>query len=191
MNAVISEPRPELSPFAPRLLRLQIPVSKIGLVIGPGGKTIREIEKTGATINVEDDGMITVASVEAEAGNQALAMIRALVEDAEIGKIYEGRVKSIKDFGAFIEILPGKEGLCHISELEHRRVARVEDVLADGDIVRVKVIGIDDAGKIKLSRKATLEGGPPEGEAEDDGRPRERRERGDGDRGRRPPPRRR
>ncbi len=193
MAQALPGPRPELSPFAPRILSIQIPVSKIGLVIGPGGKTIREIEKTGATINVEDDGMITVASVEAEAGEQALAMIRALVEDAEVGKVYEGRVKSIKEFGAFIEILPGKEGLCHISELEHRRVARVEDVLAEGDLTRVKVIGIDDAGKIKLSRKALLEGGPPPGEDGDgdgDGRRRERRERGDRDRDRRPPRRR-
>lgn len=191
MAQALAAPRPQLSPFAPRILSIQIPVSKIGLVIGPGGKTIREIEKTGATINVEDDGMITVASVEAEAGEQALAMIRALVEDAEVGKVYEGRVKSIKEFGAFIEILPGKEGLCHISELEHRRVARVEDVLAEGDLVRVKVIGIDDAGKIKLSRKALLEGGPPPGaEGEGDGRHHERRERGDRDRDRRPPRRR-
>ena len=157
MDAVIAAPREELSPFAPRILSIQVPVAKIGLIIGPGGKMIREIEKTGATVNVEDDGMITVASVEAEAGQRALAMIQALIEEAEVGKVYEGKVKSIKDFGAFIEILPGKEGLCHISELEHRRVHRVEDVLSEGDITQVKVIGIDDAGKIKLSRKAILE----------------------------------
>ena len=187
MSQAISSPRTELSQYAPRILSIQIPVSKIGLIIGPGGKTIREIEKTGAVINVEDDGLITIASVEATAGEEALSMIHALVEDAEVGKVYEGRVKSVKDFGAFIEILPGKEGLCHISELEHRHVAKVTDVLSEGDITRVKVIGIDDQGKIKLSRKATLEGGPkPDETAGGDGR---QRNQDFADRGR--PPRRR
>ncbi len=187
MGQAISSPRTELSQYAPRILSIQIPVSKIGLIIGPGGKTIREIEKTGAVINVEDDGLITIASVEATAGEEALSMIHALVEDAEVGKVYEGRVKSVKDFGAFIEILPGKEGLCHISELEHRHVAKVTDVLSEGDITRVKVIGIDDQGKIKLSRKATLEGGPkPDETAGGDGR---QRNQDFADRGR--PPRRR
>ena len=187
MAEAITSPRTELSQYAPRILSIQIPVSKIGLIIGPGGKTIREIEKTGAVINVEDDGLITIASVEATAGEEALSMIHALVEDAEVGKVYEGRVKSVKDFGAFIEILPGKEGLCHISELEHRHVAKVTDVISEGDITRVKVIGIDDQGKIKLSRKATLEGGPkPDETGGGDGR---RRNQEYADRGR--PPRRR
>ncbi len=187
MGQAISSPRTELSQYAPRILSIQIPVTKIGLIIGPGGKTIREIEKTGAVINVEDDGLITIASVEASAGEEALSMIQALVEDAEVEKVYEGRVKSVKDFGAFIEILPGKEGLCHISELEHRHVAKVTDVLSEGDITRVKVIGIDDQGKIKLSRKATLEGGPkPDETGGGDGR---RRNQDFADRGR--PPRRR
>jgi polyribonucleotide nucleotidyltransferase len=161
MNEAISEPRKALSQYAPRILSLRIDSSKIGAVIGPGGKTIRGIEETGATVAVEDDGLVTVSSVDAEAGEKAMRMIRALVEDPEVGKMYEGQVKRVMDFGAFIEILPGKEGLCHISELDYHRVRKVEDVLEEGDRTQVKVIGIDEQGKIRLSRKATFE--PPEG----------------------------
>ena len=161
MNDAIGEPRSELSQYAPRILSIRIDPSKIGIVIGPGGKTIRSIEETGATVAVEDDGMITVSAVDAEAGEEAMQMIMALVEDPEIGRIYQGIVKRVTDFGAFIEILPGKEGLCHISELEYSRVRKVEDVLEEGDETEVKVIGIDDQGKVRLSRKATME--PPEG----------------------------
>ncbi len=161
MNEAISEPRKELSQYAPRILSLRIDPSKIGAVIGPGGKTIRSIEETGATVAVEDDGLVTVSSMDAESGETAMRMIRSLVEDPEVGKVYEGEVKRVMDFGAFIEILPGKEGLCHISELDYHRVRRVEDVLEEGDRTQVKVIGIDEQGKIRLSRKATFEA--PEG----------------------------
>ena len=159
MDQTLVEPRKELSPYAPRIISLKIDPSKIGIVIGPGGKMIREIEETGAKVSVEDDGTITIASVDSEAGEEARRMVENLVEDAEIGKIYTGKVKRIMNFGAFVEILPGKEGLVHISELERRRVNRVEDVLQEGDEVLVKVIGIDDQGKIKLSKKAAMAGG--------------------------------
>ena len=159
MQEAIPAPREELSRFAPLIQSIKIDQSKIGIVIGPGGKTIRSIEELGVTVSVDDDGLITVTSVDAEAGESAMAMIRALVEDPEVGQIYEGTVKRVTDFGAFIEILPGKDGLCHISELEHHRVRKVEDVLKEGDSTKVKVIGIDDQGKIRLSRKVLLD--PP------------------------------
>ncbi len=164
MNEAIARPRPELSPYAPRILSVYIDPSKIGTVIGPGGKTIRRIEETGATVAVEDDGLITVSSVDAAAGEEAMQMIKALVEDPEVGRVYNGTVKRTLDFGAFIEILPGKEGLCHISELDYHRVNKVEDVLSEGDKVDVKVVSIDDQGKVRLSRKATFE--PPPGYVE-------------------------
>ena len=172
MNAAIAQPRESLSPYAPRILSIRIDQSKIGAVIGPGGKTIRKIEETGATVVVEDDGLITVTSVDAVVGETAMNMIRALVEDPEVGQVYSGTVRRITDFGAFIEILPGKDGLCHISELEHHRVRKVDDVVNEGDKVQVKVIGIDDQGKIRLSRKALLEA--PEGD-QDEQPPQERR----------------
>jgi polyribonucleotide nucleotidyltransferase len=156
MNACIETHRAELSRHAPRIEFLKIDSEKIGAVIGPGGRTIREIEKTGASVSVEDDGTITVSAVEAEAADQARAMIEAITADAEIGAEYEGTVKRIMPFGAFVEILPGKEGLLHISELDHHRVDTVEDVVAEGDQVAVKVLDIDNAGKIRLSRKAML-----------------------------------
>jgi polyribonucleotide nucleotidyltransferase len=171
MNAAISQPRESLSQYAPRILSIRVDQSKIGAVIGPGGKTIRKIEETGATVVVEDDGLITVTSVDAAVGETAMNMIRALVEDPEVGQVYSGTVRRITDFGAFIEILPGKDGLCHISELEHHRVRKVDDVVNEGDKVQVKVIGIDDQGKIRLSRKALLEA--PEGDQEE--QPQERR----------------
>jgi len=177
MEDAIGEPRAELSEYAPRILSIRIAPSKIGVVIGPGGKMIRSIEELGVTVSVEDDGMITVTSVDAAAGEEAMGRIQALVEDPEVGRVYTGPVKRITDFGAFIEILPGKDGLCHISELEHHRVRKVEDVLSEGDQVEVKVIGIDDQGKIRLSRKVLLDP-PAEGEGETS-------ESGDGRRGRR------
>ncbi len=160
MEEAISTPRESLSEFAPRILSIKIDPSKIGIVIGPGGKMIRSIEEIGVTVSVEDDGLITVTSVDATAGEEAMDVIRSLVEDPEVGKTYSGTVKRVTDFGAFIEILPGKDGLCHISELEHYRVRKVEDVLKEGDETEVKVIGIDDQGKIRLSRKVLLD--PPE-----------------------------
>ncbi|HCK08557.1 MAG: polyribonucleotide nucleotidyltransferase [Gemmatimonadetes bacterium] len=165
MEEAIASPREALSEFAPRILSIRIDPSKIGIVIGPGGKMIRSIEELGVTVSVEDDGLITVTSVDASAGEEAMGVIRSLVEDPEVGKVYSGAVKRVTDFGAFIEILPGKDGLCHISELEHYRVRKVEDVLKEGDQAEVKVIGIDDQGKIRLSRKVLLDP-PEEGEGE-------------------------
>ena len=160
MTQCISKHRDELSPFAPRIESVKIDPSKIGAVIGPGGKMIREIEKTGASIAVDDDGTITISSVEAAAADQARAMIQAITADAEIGAQYVGTVKRIMPFGAFVEILPGKEGLVHISELAHEHVKVVEDVIQEGQKIDVKVLEIDNAGKIRLSHKVLL----PKGE---------------------------
>ncbi|MBM3278441.1 MAG: polyribonucleotide nucleotidyltransferase [Candidatus Handelsmanbacteria bacterium] len=156
MNECLAAPRKELSQYAPRILFIRIDPSKIGAVIGPGGKMIREIEKTGASINVEDDGTITIASVEAAAAAAARKMIEDITAEAEIGRTYNGTVKRIMPFGAFVEILPGREGLLHISEMDHKRVEKVEDVVADGQRIEVKVIDIDNTGKIRLSHKAIL-----------------------------------
>ena len=156
MNQCISAPREQLSRYAPRIEFLKIDPSKIGAVIGPGGKTIREIESAGATVTVEEDGTITIASVEPEPAEIARRMIEEITAEAEIGKEYNGTVKRIMPFGAFVEILPGKEGLLHISELAHRRVEKVEDVVEEGQKIAVKVLDIDTGGKIRLSHKATL-----------------------------------
>ena len=138
-------------------MRTHIDPEKIGLLIGPGGKTIRAIqEATGAVIEVEDDGTVTIASSVAEAAEEALRRVEALTASVEIGRIYKGRVTSVKDFGAFIEILPGKDGLCHISELSDEYVNSVGDVCKVGDEMEVKVIAIDDQDRVKLSRKAVL-----------------------------------
>ncbi len=158
MEAAIASPKSELSPFAPRMETIMIDKEKIGLVIGPGGKTIRDIiEKTGAQIDIDDDGKVKVYSENAEGIEKAIAYIKALTEEAEVGKIYMGKVKKITDFGAFIEILPGKDGLLHISQISHERVEKVSDVLKLGDEVAVKVVKIDDRGKISLSRKQVPE----------------------------------
>jgi polyribonucleotide nucleotidyltransferase len=157
MNESIAESRSEMSRWAPRIEFIKIPVSKIGAVIGPGGKMIREIEKTGATVNVDDDGTITLASVEAGPAEEARRMIESITAEAEIGREYQGTVKRIMPFGAFVEIIPGKEGLLHISEMAHRRVEKVEDIVAEGDKIQVKVLEIDTGGKIRLSHKALLE----------------------------------
>ncbi len=126
-------------------------------VIGSGGKNIRQIiSETGVTIDVEDDGTVTIASADAEAAARAVAMVKWLTEEAEIGKIYRGTVKKIVDFGAFVEILPGTEGLLHISQIAKERIAKVTDVLQEGDEVMVKVLEIDKSGKIRLSRKEAL-----------------------------------
>jgi polyribonucleotide nucleotidyltransferase len=158
MEKTIAKPKTELSPYAPRILTIKIKQDRIGEVIGPGGKMIRSIvEQTGAKIDIEDDGTVLIASVDGAAGEAARDMILRLVEEPEIGRVYEGKVRRIAAFGAFVEILPGQDGLIHISELDTKRVARVEDVLKLGDTVSVKVIGIDPEGKIRLSRKAVLE----------------------------------
>jgi polyribonucleotide nucleotidyltransferase len=158
MQQTISEPRKKLSPYAPSILFLKIDVDKIGLVIGPGGKTIRDItERTKAEINIENDGTIQIVSSDQQGAAMAMEIIRGMTEEPEVGKIYDGIVKKITDFGAFVEILPGREGLLHISNLEHRRVQRVTDVVRVGDKVRVKLLDIDSQGKMDLSRKALLE----------------------------------
>jgi len=157
MLSAIRRPREEISPWAPRLLRTRIDPEKIGLLIGPGGKTIRAIqESSGASIEVEDDGTVTVASHDAEGAMAAMAKIEALTASIQIGRIYEGRVTSVKDFGAFVELVPGKDGLCHVSELSDEYVSSVADVCRVGDIMRVKVIAVDDQDRVKLSRKAVL-----------------------------------
>ena len=157
MLTTIRRPRDEISQWAPRLLRTHIDPEKIGLLIGPGGKTIRAIqESTGASIDVEDDGTVTVASQSAEAARAALAQVEALTASVEVGRIYDGRVTSVKDFGAFIEILPGKDGLCHISELSDGYVNSVADVCKVGDRMKVKVIAVDDQDRVKLSRKIAM-----------------------------------
>jgi polyribonucleotide nucleotidyltransferase len=157
MLSAIRRPRQEISPWAPRLLRTQINPEKIGLLIGPGGKTIRAIqESTGASIEVEDDGTVTVASHDAEGAMAAMAKVEALTASIQVGRIYEGRVTSIKDFGAFVELVPGKDGLCHISELSDDYVSSVGDVCRVGDVMRVKVIAVDDQDRVKLSRKVAM-----------------------------------
>ena len=159
MLQTIDQPRASLSPFAPHIVMIKIPREKIGALIGPGGKTIRGIqESTGAKIDVEEDGTVYVSALEGPGGKEAERMVRALAEEATVGKIYTGKVVRTADFGAFVEILPGTDGLVHISQLADYRVPSVEDVVKVGDEVMVMVIDIDRDGKIKLSRQAVLEG---------------------------------
>ncbi len=159
MNATISKHRDQLSEYAPRIITLKINPSKIGDVIGPGGKIIRAIvEETGAKIDIDDDGTVLIASVDAEAGRAAMARIEEITQEAEVGKVYKGIVRRITGFGAFVEIFPGTDGLIHISEMDTRRIERVEDVMNLGDTVEVKCISVDSEGKIRLSRKALLVG---------------------------------
>ena len=153
----LSEPRAELSPFAPRMHRIRIPIEKIGALIGPGGKTIRSIiEESGATINVDDDGTVTIGSSSQDSAQVAINKIEMLTKEAEVGAIYTGKVARLMSFGAFVEILPGKDGLVHISELSNERVASVEDVVNVGDEITVLVTEIDSQGRINLSRRALL-----------------------------------
>jgi polyribonucleotide nucleotidyltransferase len=157
MNKALATHRPEMSPWAPRIFTLQIKPDKIGDLIGPKGKTIRGIqEATGAKISVEDSGLVTIAAVGGEAGEKAREMVTAICTEPEVGKIYEGPVKSTTAFGAFVEILPGVEGLLHISELQHARTEKTEDVVKKGDIVKVKLLEVDERGRMKLSRKALI-----------------------------------
>lgn len=157
MTDCIAKPRPDLSRYAPRIITMEIPVDKIRDVIGPGGKIIRDIiAKTGVEIDIEDDGRVYIASTDEEGGKKAQQLIERYVKDVEVGETYLGVVKRIMNFGAFVEILPGKEGLVHISQLENRRVNKVEDVLKVGDEVLVKVLEIDRQGRINLSRKEAL-----------------------------------
>ncbi|MGZ3634956.1 MAG: polyribonucleotide nucleotidyltransferase, partial [Syntrophales bacterium] len=157
LRETIAEPRNDISKYAPRITTLKVRPEKVRDVIGSGGKNIRQIiSETGVTIDVEDDGTVTIASNDSEAASRAVAMVKWLTEDAEVGKIYRGTVKKIVDFGAFVEILPGTEGLVHISQLSRERVKSVTDVLHEGEEVMVKVLEIDKQGKIRLSRKDAL-----------------------------------
>ena len=157
MAQAIATPRAELSKYAPRITTLKINPEKIGAVIGPQGKVIKAIvESTGCQIDIEQDGSVHIFSANGEAAKSAVAQIEAITADVEVGKLYHGEVVGIKEFGAFIELLPGKDGLLHISEMADHRVNRVEDVMKMGDMVWVKVVGVDDRGRVKLSRKVAM-----------------------------------
>ena len=159
MAEAISEPRDEVSEFAPRMISIKVPVDKIGAVIGPGGKTIRGIqEETGANVDVQDDGTVFVSSVDGDSAKKAVETIELLTKEAKVGEIYTGKVVRIMPFGAFVQILPGKDGMVHISEIANYRVAEVEDELELGQEVTVQVIDVDPSGKIALSRRALLSG---------------------------------
>ncbi len=174
MLSTLRQPRSSISNFAPRLITVRINPEKIGLLIGPGGKTIKGIqESTGAKLDIDDDGIVYISHLDAAGAEAAKAKVEALTEEVRVGKIYDGRVTSVKDFGAFIEILPGRDGLCHISELDDKYVDKVDSVCKVGDHLQVKVIAIDEQDRVKLSRKAVLreqnkgahpkEGPPPQG----------------------------
>lgn len=166
MNGALAAPREELSKHAPRIITIKINTESIGAVIGPGGKIIREIvEKSGATVDISDDGTVKIASVDPRSAQMARNMILNLTIEPEEGKVYTGKVRRITTFGAFVEILPGKEGLLHISEIEPFRINKVEDVLNVGDEVEVKLLRIEDGNKLKLSRKALLQQGSVEKES--------------------------
>jgi len=157
MAKAIEKPRADISKYAPKITTIRIPVSRIKDVIGPGGKVIKDIiARTGASIDIQDDGQVAIASPNSEGVEQAIKMIRALTQEAEVGKTYLGTVRRIMEFGAFVEIFPGTDGLVHISDLANTRVKKVEDVLKEGDEVLVKVVSVDRSGKIRLSRKEAL-----------------------------------
>jgi polyribonucleotide nucleotidyltransferase len=157
MAKTLQGPRSDISKYAPKITTIRIPVARIKDVIGPGGKVIKDIiARTGATIDIQDDGSVAIASVSSDSVDQAIKMIRALTQEAEVGKIYLGTVRRIMEFGAFVEIFPGTDGLVHISDLASGRVKKVEDVLKEGDEVLVKVVSVDRSGKIRLSRKEAL-----------------------------------
>ena len=167
MLGAIRRPRPRYPARLRGSCRQSINPEKIGLLIGPGGKTIRAMqEETGAQIDIAEDGTVTISAANAESADAALARIEAMTEDIQVGRIYKGKVTSIKDFGAFIEIAPGKDGLCHISELSDGFVKNVNDVCKVGDQMDVKVIAVDDQNRVKLSRKAVLAAGADD--ADDD-----------------------
>jgi polyribonucleotide nucleotidyltransferase len=169
MAEALASPRPDISAYAPRIITIKIPVDKIRDVIGPGGKMIRSIvERTGCKIDIEDDGRVAIASVDEAAARKAVAIIEELTATAELNKTYLGKVVRVVDFGAFVEILPGTDGLLHVSEMAGHRVQDVRSEVKEGDQILVKVVNIDPSGKIRLSRKALLseaEGGPAPGDA--------------------------
>jgi polyribonucleotide nucleotidyltransferase len=157
MDRAIASAREDLSQYAPRIISITVNPEKIGEIIGPKGKTIRAIQDdTGAKIDIEDSGVVKIAAVSGEAGIRAREMIEAICQEPEVGRIYEGPVKNTTTFGAFIEIFPGTEGLCHISELAEGRVGKTEDVLKVGEITQVKLLAIDEKGRLRLSRRAAL-----------------------------------
>ena len=158
MSKAIDEPKHSISKYAPTITNLQINKDKIREVIGKGGAVIREIsETTGAKIEINDEGLVSIAAVDKKSGDDALEWIKGIVEEPEIGKIYEGKVIKIMDFGAFVNFMGSTDGLVHISQLKNERVEKVEDVINEGDIVKVKVLDVDSRGKIKLSMKAVEE----------------------------------
>ena len=154
MLTTIAEPRKTLSPYAPRIEKIMVKPDKIGAIIGKGGETINKItSETGAEVDIKDDGLVTVSAVNTESIEKALKWIKSLVEEPEVGKVYEGRVVSVKDFGAFVNIMPGIDGMVHISQLSENRVEKVTDVINEGDIVKVKLTSIDERGRLSLSIK--------------------------------------
>jgi polyribonucleotide nucleotidyltransferase len=158
IKQTIPAPRPNISPYAPRMYKIKINPEKIGTVIGPGGKMIRSIiEQTKTTIDIDDSGTVVIGSSDEKSAQRAIDIIEGLTKEVEVGAIYTGKVSRILNFGAMVEIVPGKEGLVHISELADYRVAKVEDVVKVGDEITVKVIDIDHMGRINLSRKAMFE----------------------------------
>ncbi len=158
MREALGAPRHDISAFAPRIVTIRIPVDKIRDVIGPGGKMIRSIiERTGVKIDVEDDGRVNVASADETSAQKAISIIQELTATPELNKTYLGKVQRITDFGAFVEIMPGTDGLLHVSEIANHRVKDVRDELKEGEQLMVKVINIDPTGKIRLSRKALLQ----------------------------------
>jgi polyribonucleotide nucleotidyltransferase len=195
MDAAIAAPRGDVSAYAPRMVAIKIDPDKIKFVIGPGGSTIRGIQRDcDVTINVEDDGTVTIAAVNAENSQKARDIIEGITQSPQVGKTYEGKITSITDFGAFVELFPGTEGLCHVSELSDQYVERVADVVTQGERIQVRVLAVDDRGRIKLSRRVLLReaaGLPPEERSSEprgdrpprsggDDRPRRRREGGGG-----------
>ncbi len=163
MDKTIDRPRAEISKYAPRIMSIMIPVDKIGTVIGPGGKMIRSIiEETGAKIDIDDNGLVIIASTNVESAEKAKARIEALVEEPVLGKIYKGVIKRILDFGAFMEFLPGRDGLIHISDLDTKRVEKVTDVVNVGDVVEAKLVNIDREGRYNLSRRHVLDPDSPD-----------------------------
>ena len=158
MSKALEAPRPSLSKYAPRIITMRVPTDKIRDIIGPGGKVIRDIvDKTGVSIDIEDSGLVSIASSDEEAAKKAIEYVENLIQEVEIGKIYLGKVKKIVEFGAFVEIFPGTDGLVHISQICDRRIKSVSDEIQEGDEVKVKVIDVDQRGKVKLSRKDALQ----------------------------------
>ena len=160
MAEALEKPRQEISPYAPTINTIQVKPDKIREIIGPGGKVIRGIQsETGTSVEIDDSGLVKVAAFSKEEGDAAIKMIEELIKEPEVGAIYEGKVVKITDFGAFVQIMPGTDGLVHISQLANHRVTKVSDIVKEGDQLRVKVLEISRDGKIRLSHKALLDEG--------------------------------